>query len=106
MNRREPAQVLAVVVAADHHDDRPAARCTVRGLRDALAVQQQLLLAAEELGGVVGEALQLGGQPAAGVLHQRADLLGAELVAGEHGLLADEHRAVVDPHRAAVAERA
>ena len=54
----EPAQVLAVVVAADDHDDGTALDHGA-GLRDALAVQQQLLLAAQELGGVVGEALQL-----------------------------------------------
>ena len=46
---------------------RPAMSVAVRG--QPVAVQQQVLLAAQELGAVVGEALELGGQPAAGLLH-------------------------------------
>ena len=46
---------------------RPAIR--VAGRRQAASVQQQVLLAAQELGAVVGERLQLGGQTAAGVGH-------------------------------------
>ena len=64
----EAGQLAAVVgPGTTTTTGRPAMRVAVRG--SAPAVQQQVLLATEELGAVVGEALQLGGQPAAGLVH-------------------------------------
>ena len=57
----DAGELLLPVVASHDHDHGPVGHVG-GGARHAPAVQQQVLLAAEELGAVVGEALELGTQ--------------------------------------------
>ena len=62
-------------------------------------MEQEVLLAAEELGAVVGEALQLGAQPQPGGLHLLLDEGKVDLAPGGDLPLADVQGALVEPDR-------
>ena len=91
MKARTADNLGVVLVPGDHHDDRPAGD-PGRRPGQALAVQEQLLLAAQELGAVVGEGLQLGDQAGACLVHLRPHRVGVELATGRDGLVAHVDR--------------
>ena len=93
-----------VVVLVRHHDHRPSRD---RGGQPgyAEAVQQQVLLPAEELGAVVRQPAQLRGQPGPGQLHLRRDRVLVEDPPARDLDVADEDGAVVDPDLGAVGDR-
>ena len=90
---------------------RPLATTTTRAALDLvaqpgqpLAVQEQRLLAAQELGAVVREGLELGGESGVGGAElARHDVLG-DLAAFGDDLVTDQHRPAEHPHSAAVAD--
>lgn len=69
-----------------------------------MSVEEQVLLAAQELGAVVGEALQLGAQPAAGAPHLGADQLRGHFAPGRDERVAGVQHACVDADVGAVLE--
>ena len=97
-------ELLAVLVPGrdDHH--RPV-RERGAGPGDAPAVQEQVLLAAEELAGVVREARQVGRHALAGLRHLGGDLRGVEHRAGGDGDVVDVQHPLVQAHRDAVLDR-
>ena len=97
----DPGELGLPVVTAHDHDDRPTGEVG-GGARHSPAVQQQVLLAAEELGAVVGEALQLGVQAGAGRLELVADDLGVDEPTDREAVVAVEDLAVVHPQPGAV----
>ena len=77
MKRRSPRRSLSWSKSrTTTTTGRPAMR--VRRSGKPSPVQEQVLLAAQELGGVVGEAGQLGGEPGAGVVHRRQHVVEVE----------------------------
>ena len=73
--------------------------------RQAGAVQQQVLLAAQELAAVVGEALELADHALPGRAQRGLDARTVEDPAGRHGLVADVHAALVDADAGPVLDR-
>ena len=97
--RPDAAQLVLPAVRPGDHDDR-ATRHVGGRLRDAVAVQQEVLLAPQELGRVVREALELGGEPAARLAHLAADDVGGDLACRHDQGVARVHDAGVDAQRA------
>ena len=99
-----PGQLIAVLMTLDHHQDGATGDRRAGG-GDATAVQEQVLLSAQELTGVVREARQVGRHPVAGLLHLRRDRSTVQDHSGGDGDVLDVHDALVQAHRPAVLDR-
>ena len=103
--RLQPPARGSQLLAVGDHDHRPAGdrRCAA-GQPDA--VQQQVLLAAQELGAVVGEALQLADHARRAAVHLgRRRSSAVERAAARDGPVAGVHGAVVHPDAAGRPDR-